>query len=297
MINKVKGALYGVAIADALGGPLEFLHKDKIKQEYGLVTEMIGGGWLDLIPGETTDDTAMTLCVAWGIVDDYLNPIPHIGKRFINWFDSKPKDIGVTCRSVIKKSKELNSNSLEEWLSVSNAYDKFTNGNSAGNGALMRTIYPGLFYPKDIAVNVSKDIGQMTHYSNLSCICIECYTKFISDCSHNLVDKKDLEDYMIPVRNITKSQNPNPTGFVVDSLIVVLNSIKDTNNFEDCIIDVINKGGDADTTGAICGGIVGCIYGYDSIPKRWLDVLDNNIKEQLDKLTNIVVNRRELMKD
>ena len=43
--DKVRGALYGVAIGDALGGPLEFMNAEQIKQKYGgRVTDMVGGG-------------------------------------------------------------------------------------------------------------------------------------------------------------------------------------------------------------------------------------------------------------
>lgn len=61
MLNKIKGALFGFAIGDALGATTEFLTKDEIKQKYGLVKEIVGGGWLNLARGETTDDTDMTL--------------------------------------------------------------------------------------------------------------------------------------------------------------------------------------------------------------------------------------------
>lgn len=46
--NKIAGALCGVAVGDALGGPLEFMTAEQIAEQYGLVTEMIGGGWLSL---------------------------------------------------------------------------------------------------------------------------------------------------------------------------------------------------------------------------------------------------------
>ena len=46
--DKIAGALYGVAVGDALGGPLEFMTAEQIAQRHGLVTEMIGGGWLSL---------------------------------------------------------------------------------------------------------------------------------------------------------------------------------------------------------------------------------------------------------
>ena len=68
VFDRIKGALYGVAVGDALGGPLEFMSREAVHRAYpdGL-RDMVGGGWLNLKPGETTDDTAMALCVAEGI--------------------------------------------------------------------------------------------------------------------------------------------------------------------------------------------------------------------------------------
>ena len=47
--NRLKGALYGFAIGDAMGATTEFMSEDKIKSEYGKLTDIVGGGWLDLI--------------------------------------------------------------------------------------------------------------------------------------------------------------------------------------------------------------------------------------------------------
>lgn len=45
--DRVRGALYGVAVGDALGAPLEFMNATQIKQQYGApVREMVGGGGL-----------------------------------------------------------------------------------------------------------------------------------------------------------------------------------------------------------------------------------------------------------
>ena len=85
MKNRIRGTLFGVAVGDALGAPAEFLNADEIKNTYGTLRDMVGGGWLDVRPGEVTDDTQMTLAVAHGITEKPDNPIPAIGRRFIEW--------------------------------------------------------------------------------------------------------------------------------------------------------------------------------------------------------------------
>ncbi len=44
-----------------------------------------------------------------------------------------------------------------------------------------------------------------------------------------------------------------------------------TDTFEEALIEVINLGGDSDTTGAILGALAGAHYGVGAIPERWLD--------------------------
>ncbi|MAT39559.1 MAG: hypothetical protein CL946_08135 [Ectothiorhodospiraceae bacterium] len=71
----------------------------------------------------------------------------------------------------------------------------------------------------------------------------------------------------------------NPSGYIVHTLRAVVQALQKTNSFEDCLIDVVNRGGDADTTGAIAGMIAGACYGELDLPDRWLQALDPAIRE------------------
>jgi ADP-ribosyl-[dinitrogen reductase] hydrolase len=65
MESRYVGALVGAACGDALGATLEFKSRDEVTLKYpnGL-RDVVGGGWMGLEPGETTDDTAMMLAIA-----------------------------------------------------------------------------------------------------------------------------------------------------------------------------------------------------------------------------------------
>ena len=58
-------------------------------------------------------------------------------------------------------------------------------------------------------------------------------------------------------------------------------------SLEDSIIMAVNEGGDADTIAAITGGITGAIFGYENIPKRWIEQLSQDTKIKLDKYAKL----------
>jgi ADP-ribosyl-[dinitrogen reductase] hydrolase len=68
------------------------------------------------------------------------------------------------------------------------------------------------------------------------------------------------------------------SGTVMGCYASAWQSVAATSSFEDALIHAVNKGGDADTVGAVTGMIAGRIYGYDAIPQRWLDALVDHDK-------------------
>ncbi len=58
---------------------------------------------------------------------------------------------------------------------------------------------------------------------------------------------------------------------------------------------VVNRGGDADTTGALAGQLTGALYGIEGIPDRWLRKLDSSvvaaIYDQTPKLLKLSLKR------
>jgi ADP-ribosyl-[dinitrogen reductase] hydrolase len=65
------------------------------------------------------------------------------------------------------------------------------------------------------------------------------------------------------------------TGYIVDTVQTVFDAFFNTGRFEDCLVNVVNRGGDADTTGALAGQLAGALYGLQAIPARWLRRLDS----------------------
>ncbi len=60
------------------------------------------------------------------------------------------------------------------------------------------------------------------------------------------------------------------------------------NRLERGIVLAVNHSGDSDSTGAICGNLLGAMYGETSIPPRWLEPLELRevVRETADDLAN-----------
>ena len=56
--------------------------------------------------------------------------------------------------------------------------------------------------------------------------------------------------------------------------IAVYSAVKHADNFEDAIISSVNHSGDSDSTGAICGNIMGTLWGRSAIPAHFTEKLE-----------------------
>jgi len=63
------------------------------------------------------------------------------------------------------------------------------------------------------------------------------------------------------------------TGYVIDSIEAAIWCLINTDSYKECILLAANLGDDTDTVAAIAGGLAGLFYGYEGIPKEWLEVI------------------------
>ena len=288
-MDVARGALYGVAVADAQGATLEFMSAAEIARRYGTLRDIVGGGWLALRPGQVTDDTEMTLAVAEGIAEQPDAPVEAVGRRFIEWLDTQPRDVGRTCAVALNYARRRG------WADAARFAHDNLGGRSAGNGSLMRSAYPGLWYAdRAQALRVAVELSRMTHYDPLASEACKLYTAAIWDMARGGVPARQaLKAAFGGTRYqaaLAGQARLDPTGFVVDTLNCALDAVARTSSLEDAIVRAVNLGGDADTVGAVAGGLAGAMYGYDSIPTRWREALDVRIRARLDAAAERAVN-------
>lgn len=65
-------------------------------------------------------------------------------------------------------------------------------------------------------------------------------------------------------------------GYVLSSVVTSLYIfLRHLGTYESAVLAAVNQGGEADTMGAIVGGLAGALHGFQAIPARWLRGLTN----------------------
>ena len=77
------------------------------------------------------------------------------------------------------------------------------------------------------------------------------------------------------------------SGYVVHTLEAALWAFFTTSTFKEGALKVVNLGNDADTVGAVYGGLAGAWYGFDAIPEEWINGLQ--AKKMVDDVVEGVV--------
>lgn len=113
MINKlIHSALFGVAVGDALGVPVEFRNRDYLKGNP--VTDMLAYGTHNQPAGTWSDDSSLTFCLAESLIRGYN--LKDMGMRFVSWYEDNywtPHgtvfDVGIaTSRAIYQLMKNIN---------------------------------------------------------------------------------------------------------------------------------------------------------------------------------------------
>ncbi len=281
--DRARSAFIGMAIGDALGATVEFMTASEIASKYGTFRDIVGGGWLRLKPGQVTDDTEMALCIARAIVKNQGWSLEAVADNFAAWLKSRPVDCGDTCRKGIR-AYLLHG----QLVSPPNEWD-------AGNGAAMRLLPAALFSIPDeeLLKKYVLEQAHITHNNPLSDAACLCLGRLLhmALCGAEKSRLRRTADGLV-TRYPTFAFEPYrglATGYVVDTMQTVCHWFFRGRSFEECLVGTVNQGGDADTTGAICGMLAGAYYGMAAIPKRWIKKMDAAVIAEIEVMVERLI--------
>lgn len=305
---KIKSGLFGLAVGDALGVPVEFYSRSHLKENP--VSEMIGYGTHHQPVGTWSDDSSLAFCLAESLCKGY--DLFDVARNFVKWYSTElwtPHgqvfDIGIATRHAIQN--------------IAKGYEPHLCGGfyeeDNGNGSLMR-ILPLVFYlqtEKDIEVIYKKvkEVSSITHAhfrSVFACFiyviyCLEILngidkidayknmqkivSDFLSDKKFNPMEIQLFDRVLLHDISTYPEINIHSSGYVLHSLEASLWCFLNSNSYEETVLKAVNLGEDTDTTGAIAGGLAGIYYGIDNVPQKWVSVLarKNDIDDLCERLS------------
>lgn len=298
-VSRAQGVLLGLACGDALGRPVEFKSQQEIQTEYGTVDEMIGYGTWGKPAGTITDDTEQALCIARSLAEQGVFDPADVANRFVAWFNSGPFDVGLMTAKALRRLDR--GASWEE--AGQSVWEDSAEGANAGNGSVMRCPPLAIAFADDVESlqQVSRQSSQITHADprcTYGCAILNhTITGYITGQPDPLADALaalgneapvELLDALRPLVRSDDMDKLETSGYVVHSLQTALHDALTSDSAEEAVVTAVNRGGDTDTIGAIAGAVAGARFGADSLPDRWLDVLEHH--QELDDLAEQLSN-------
>ncbi|KAL4924705.1 ADP-ribosylglycohydrolase family protein [Aspergillus undulatus] len=303
--SRIKGSVFGVAVVDALGAPVEF----QPRGSFDPVTDFQHNANFSLVPGTWTDDTSLTLCLAKAHIDSKGTFVAQSAIRnYINWYDHGYLsatdycfDIGSATAKALTIWKQYFDQSpdvqRDDPLGHENgqpAIDRvLKRERCCGNGSLMRVSPIGLVYFRDMnkALEHAAASSDATHPYPTCAECCKIYTKLFvrtlngaskeelaAEVASTIFQDKNVKKRLSRYTRIqdwqaTPERDIDSSGYVVSTLDAALWSLFTTETFESGALKVVSLGWDADTVGAVYGGLAGAFYGLEAIPSRWVEGL------------------------
>lgn len=251
--DKLKAVMYGLAIGDALGVPYEFQQRDTFT-----CTGMVGHGTYNQPAGTWSDDTAMSLATldslskCGGEVDT-----TDLMTRYKMWLeygmympDGNTYDTGITVATAIRSGHGCDG--LDD----------------NGNGSLMRMSPCAFYHLTDTEI---EQVSAITHAHEISLTTCVQYVRILEGLLNCVPSHKAITDSGFPFDPTIPRTEVESDGFVLHTLNAALWCLTNTHNYQDCVLTAVNLGEDTDTTASVAGALAGAVYGFDSIPTKWIE--------------------------
>lgn len=285
-IQTAESLLFGLALGDALGWPVEFTNLTAIKRHYG-----DAGIQEPPVPAEYTDDTQMTLALIEGLLDAGLKaPVDEImdavGARFVTWLELQEdpryrRAPGNACLAGMERYKEI-----PDWRASGDP-------NSKGCGSAMRVASLGYLYQHNLErlreIAIASSLITHGHPAALAASVGAAYAvklaldgvhpdqmprqiaAFTDGMSDDFTHALHRIGHVIGWVNDEYGLAHLGEGWVAEEAVALalFCTIRYPDDYTNGVRRGANLTGDSDSVASIAGGILGARLGLDAIPSDW----------------------------
>lgn len=306
--DRCIGVILGCCVGDILGANCEFLSRKQLVEKYpdtdGQVYEFLDDFRAF---GEYTDDTEMMLALMVSIVEQKNIDTKDISQKYCQFFMAEPR------RGYGPSVSKLLLNTAMGMYDYRSSGTALYKEGSFANGSVIRVAPIGLVFRNhkdddELLYNASYAASMSTHVHPEAVDGAFIQAKAVAHLCQTRVDQLDMNQFIQMLsdscRTVALREQINRVqtalkedwsmnkviqecvfnqvfgeGFqikAVDALACVLYIFaKYYQQPELCIVKMVSMGGDADTTGAIIGALVGALHGTSYLPLRWFNNIEN----------------------
>ena len=318
--NKIKSLLFGLVIGDALGVPFEFRSRAYLKYNpvEGMTTDITFnkplGTFSDdsslsftlvesLIKGYDLNDIAQNIVrwydegywssdgIAYGVGYTTRIAIRNIQNNIGPLFSGEVREMNNGNGSLMRVAPLvfiLKSKDIEERFKITKEVSSITHAHLRSSLAcfyyleFLRHILENKLNKYEIYHKLQKDIPKfLDKYFKTNVFRNEkYYTK-----------EEDYEFYKEEIQHFNRLLEGNiyeldkkeikSDLYVVDTIQASIWCLLTEDNYKESVLKAVNLGGDTDTTASVTGALAGLLYGFESIPKKWVKTVarSNDIEE------------------
>ncbi len=305
--DRARGALLGLAVGDALGTTLEFSSPKAPpfpELARGPHTDITGGGPFRLVAGQVTDDTQMACCLAASLRERRRFDLQDVAARYVAWSDHAFDIGGLTGASLaaIRAGAAPERAGRQVWLETGK---KQAGNGSLMRTAPISVALPTDTGARRLA---SLADSAITHYDprcRLACAAFNAAiaaaltgtataSEMLATAAKELEaagpeltagepsDAPEVSSAAAALEedlSLARMRDPGlyaravhlhaSAGFVRVAFRLAFWELVHAPDLRSGLVDVVNRGGDADTNGAIAGALLGALHGEQGIPADW----------------------------
>ncbi len=288
-LRRAQGCLLGQFSGDALGELVEFCTASQIAARYPDGPRLMrDGGTHSTIAGQPTDDSEMALALGRTLVQSGRYDREAVALAYARWYHSRPFDVGNTTRRALSaiQQDDLRTGRAAE------AASRAANVTSQSNGSMMRISPLAIFGWSLLPTTLAGFAADDTNLTNPNQVSREATGLYIVTIAASIREQLDCaaafafatqwaEEHCHEMEVLARvhaaaSHPPSAAessggkqGWVVVALQHALHQLAIGASLEDGVVNTVRAGGDTDTNGAICGALLGAVWGRDAIPLQW----------------------------